>query len=731
MRPDARRMRAFFRDPFPSMNDPADPAHSRLRRAMAWLGAVEAADPVRRALNAGLAWVLLSIAALAILMAVVLAAIGRPATPVVVVLVTAPVCLLCWWINRRGSALGAMGFVALMIGASTLAVDPHLYAGPAPMVDVAFMYGIVAAALFVRPLAGLVALAGQLVALSIAMAVAHIPPAQAFGFLAEAVIEMGAMAALLVVAATIFVRALEETQRRAEALARSEARSRRLVEANVVGIVITDLRGRVKQANDAFLHLLGLTRAEFESGALPAAMFVPPDKAALRDAALEAMRTIGRATCETELERKDGTRVPVLASWARFENFDEGVAFVLDLTEQRRVESERRARVAAEAANQAKTTFLANMSHELRTPLNGILGFAQLLALDPQGSAVQQRQAGLIRESGEHLLGLIEEILDIARIEAGRLELYPAPLDLRAFIDAIASMARVRCDAAGIGFVCEVGASVPATIVADEKRLRQVLLNLVDNAAKFTDSGKVTLRVGRTDGDGSLARLRFDVEDTGCGIAPEHVDRVFRPFEQVGDLPLRRAGAGLGLAISQQLVSLMHGRIRVTSTPGRGSTFGFDIAVPSLPRAASRPAPAVPSGYEGRPRTVLVADDVARNRALLRDVLLPLGFQVHEAADGQEATDIARRIAPDLVLIDAVMPVVDGVAAIAAMRSLPALRHTPIVAISASAMAADRRRCLDAGADVFLAKPIDVPVLLGEVQRLLKLQWSARGVARV
>jgi signal transduction histidine kinase/ActR/RegA family two-component response regulator len=585
----------FFVMTLPSPNDPAPPASTRLRRGLAWLGAVDAADPVRRALNQGLAWVLLAIAALAVLMAVVLMAIGRPALPVVMAAATAPVCLVCWWINRRGSTAGAVGFVALMIVATSAGIEPALYAGRVPTVDVAFMYGIAAAALFVRPTAALVALVGQLGALCIAMAASSVPLAQALAFLAEAVIELGAMAALLVVASSIFVRALEQAQRRA----------------------------------------------------------------------------------------------------------------------------------AAEAANEAKTTFLANMSHELRTPLNAILGFAQLLALDPKGGAAQHRQAGLIRESGEHLLGLIEEVLDIARVEAGRLELHPVPIDLGAFIDALASMARVRCDGEGIGFVCEVGASVPGTVVVDERRLRQVLLNLVDNAAKFTDAGKVTLRVeGLAGDDASSARLRFAVEDTGCGIAAEDVERVFRPFEQVGAMPLRRAGAGLGLAISQQLVRLMHGEIRVDSTPGAGSTFRFEIAVPCRPRAASSRGPMVPAGYEGRPRTVLVADDVPRNRALLRDIFLPLGFRVHEAGDGKEATDIARRVVPDLIVVDAVMPLVDGVAAVAAMRATPSLSATPIVAVSASAMAADSQRCLEAGADAFLPKPIDVPALLNEVRRLLGLEWS-------
>jgi CheY-like chemotaxis protein len=297
-------------------------------------------------------------------------------------------------------------------------------------------------------------------------------------------------------------------------------------------------------------------------------------------------------------------------------------------------------------------------------------------------------------------------------------------VDLGAFLDGIVSVARVRCDTAGIGFASEVGHGVPGAIVVDDKRLRQVLLNLMDNAVKFTDAGRVALRVTRVTGEAPGACLRFEVEDTGCGIPPEHLAKVFEPFEQVGSLPLRRAGAGLGLAISQRLVRLMGGDIRVSSVPGHGSVFSFDIVVPELVHAAVRTEASVPAGYEGRVRSVLIADDVARNRVLLADILRPLGFEVHEAEDGEQSIAVARRVEPDLVLIDAVMPNLDGVGAIAAMRAMPALRDTPIVAISASAMAPDRDRCLAAGADVFIAKPIDVPSLLAEVRRLLDLRWT-------
>jgi signal transduction histidine kinase/ActR/RegA family two-component response regulator len=436
------------------------------------------------------------------------------------------------------------------------------------------------------------------------------------------------------------------------------------------------------------------------------------------------MKRHGRSTYETDLLHKDGTSVPVLVSSVWFADREESVAFVLDHTEHRRHERERHAREAAELANASKTTFLANMSHELRTPLNAILGFAQLLEHEATNSANQARYASLIRDSGEHLLALIEDVLDIARVEAGRLELFPAAMSLREFLDGISSAAALRCSGKKIGFVYEPSADLPEGIVADAKRLRQTLLNLLDNATKFTEAGQVTLRATLLKSDNTAATLRFEVLDTGPGIAREDLDRIFQPFEQVGELRLRRGGAGLGLAICRQLVRLMGGEIRVISHPGKGSRFWFDLDVPLAvmrPPSSNRP---MPRGYEGELRSVLVADDVALNRTLLHSVLTPLGFEVHDATDGEQALRQAMRLKPDLIVIDSVMPVLDGVEAIRQIRAAPALARTPIISISASAMASDRERCLKAGADVFVPKPIDIPQLLDAIERTLQLSWT-------
>ena len=714
-RPRLRRMHRASSTPTPVLD--------ALAQAARWIQAVDSPDPVRKALNAGLAWVLLAMAALALSMGAVLVWVDRPMVTIMAAFTIAPVCLACWWLNRKGSSAGAAGFVVLMIVVTSVGIDPHLYAGKVPVVDVAFMLSVVAASLFIRPYAGLVALGLQLLALLVALQLSDVPSDQASHFLAEAAIELGAIAVLLVVASGILVRALEVSEHRAADLARSEERSRRLVDANIVGIVIADPQGKVLRANDAFLCMLGYNRSEFATGMVQPAAFVPRDKWLEHETALQEIKHTGRGTYETDYLHKNGRSIPVLISSVWFADSEEGVAFVLDHSEHRRHENERRAREAAELANEAKTTFLANMSHELRTPLNAILGFSQLLEQDPKALVSQRRQAGLIRDSGVHLLALIEDILDIARVEAGRLELFPDTVDLHALIDGVSSACAVRCGNKGIAFVHEAAHDLPHFIVADEKRLRQALLNLLDNAAKFTDKGQVKLRVTRLLAGETTARLRFEVEDTGPGIARENIDKVFQPFEQVGELRLRRGGAGLGLAISRRLIRLMDSEIRVSSQPGRGSRFWFDLKVDVVAAKVEAPRRGRPTGYEGEVRRVLLADDVALNRTLLRTILAPLGFEVHDASDGQEALNEAARLRPHLVLIDSVMPVIDGVEAIMRLRAHPVLKSTPIISVSASAMAVDRDRCLAAGANAFLPKPIDIPTLLDAIASAAGVTW--------
>ncbi len=381
------------------------------------------------------------------------------------------------------------------------------------------------------------------------------------------------------------------------------------------------------------------------------------------------------------------------------------------------------AKEKAEVANRAKSVFLANMSHDLRTPLNGILGFSQILQLDRSLTPKQVRYIDTIRQSGEHLLTLIDDILDLAKIEAGKLELFPCDVDLRSFLQGIADIIRVKAEQKpGLEFVCQFAASLPQIVRIDDTRLRQVMLNLLDNAVKFTDRGQVTLRVEFT----PVSRLRVEVSDSGVGMSEEQLRLIFRPFEQVGDARRRRAGTGLGLVTSREFVRLMGADIQVSSRLGSGSSFSFELDVPVIHAAGSAPPAALlqtMTGYRGPRKKVLVVDDVQGNRTVLMDMLQRFGFLMFEAEDGRDGLVKAQAVVPDLILLDIVMPDLAGQDVIVHLREVPALKDVPIVAVSASATVDVREQCARAGADAFLAKPVDLPALLQLVSALLHLSW--------
>jgi signal transduction histidine kinase/DNA-binding NarL/FixJ family response regulator len=408
------------------------------------------------------------------------------------------------------------------------------------------------------------------------------------------------------------------------------------------------------------------------------------------------------------------------------------------------------ARRAAEKANLAKSVFLANMSHELRTPLNAILGYAQILQQRPLDADVIDA-LNTVQRSGEHLLTLITDILDIAKIEAGRMELFPTQLHFPTFLQDIASIIGARARAKNLSFSFEAIPPLPTGVQADETRLRQVLLNLLGNAVKFTDEGQVTLRV-KAEGRGarrkdensatplhpsSLILLTFEVADTGPGILPDQLERIFQPFEQVGEVTRRREGTGLGLTLSRQLVELMGGELHVESPlslppgggereRGPGSLFWFEVALPVMKVAVepAQPPERVITGYTGPRCTVLVVDDIASNRAVLVNLLEPLGFEVFEAADGQQAIHLAREIRPNLILMDRWMPVLDGLEATRQIRQNPELAEVPILAVSASVSKEDQARSQEVGYDDFLPKPIHWPNLAAMLAEHLDLEWS-------
>jgi CheY-like chemotaxis protein len=370
------------------------------------------------------------------------------------------------------------------------------------------------------------------------------------------------------------------------------------------------------------------------------------------------------------------------------------------------------------------------MSHELRTPLNAIMGYAQLLKIGTELTERQSTGLNTIYSSGEHLLMLINDILDLSSIEAGKFQLFPSAVPTGDFFNGMADIIRIKSEEKNLPFVLQVDANVPAVLNVDEKRLRQVLLNLLSNAVKFTSKGQVRLSVsamGQSPRRGH--RLRFEVQDSGVGLAQQDLDRIFEPFEQAGDGASRSGGTGLGLAISRHLIRMMGGEIRVESQLGQGSLFWFDLWVTStdaLPQAllpADEPLSQV-VGYRGPVRQILVVDDVAANRNMLKDMLSPLGFDVILAEDGVDALVQVKDDRPHLILMDVVMPVMDGLTAIEHLRRDHTRASLPVIALSANASLVDREKALASGADAFLPKPLERDLLLAHIALCLGLTWT-------
>ncbi|MBF0551963.1 MAG: response regulator [Deltaproteobacteria bacterium] len=375
------------------------------------------------------------------------------------------------------------------------------------------------------------------------------------------------------------------------------------------------------------------------------------------------------------------------------------------------------AKSAAENANRAKSAFLANMSHELRTPLNAVLGFSQLMRSAAGVTAEQRENLDIITRSGEHLLDLINNVLDMSKIESGRVELEESPLDLHQMLQEMKSLMNVRAAEKYLSFTMEHSSGLPRHVAVDGGKLRQVLINLIGNAVKFTTSGGVILRAMFVKQESSgRARARFEVEDSGPGILEEDRDRIFHPFEQVGERQTAETGTGLGLAISRQYVELMGGEIGVASEPGKGSVFYFEIPATLLPSVELSAAPRrgrVIGTAEGEPlRRLLIAEDQPENRLLRRSLLEPLGFDLREADNGREAVAVCEEWRPHLIFMDIRMPVMDGLEATRTIKAADAGAETRIVAVTAHALEGERRAILAAGCDDFIRKPYhDVEIL--------------------
>ena len=427
------------------------------------------------------------------------------------------------------------------------------------------------------------------------------------------------------------------------------------------------------------------------------------------------------------------------------------VGTCVDITERKQMESDlQRAKEAADTANRAKSTFLASMSHELRTPLHAILGFAELLGLEESLTDCQRESVEIINTSGEHLLALINDVLEVSKIEAGKAIVTLTAIDLRSLLASLEGLLQLRAEAKGLKLFFELPPDLPPQIQTDEPKLRQILLNLLSNAIKFTDRGSVALRVAidcldpisldpisldptstdRTSNSPTFATLRFEVEDTGVGIAPHEIEHLFKAFSQTEVGRQAAKGSGLGLFISRQLLQLLGGEIQVNSTIDRGTCFRvrIPVQVPALGLAAVH-SPAIANrrviGLESSqavPR-ILVAEDVLQNRRLLVRLLSAVGFEVQAAENGQSAIELWQNWNPHLVLMDMRMPILDGYAATRQIKATPEGSKTTIIAVTANALDEERNAIFAAGCDDLLRKPFKENTLLTKLAKHLEIQY--------
>jgi signal transduction histidine kinase/CheY-like chemotaxis protein len=475
---------------------------------------------------------------------------------------------------------------------------------------------------------------------------------------------------------------------------------RAIVWKNADAMFVLDPGGSVLFANPAAEQLFG--RAAVELVGVPLGIPVTEDGASL------------------DVRRPDGAVVPteVRVTGTTWQGAPAFLVSIRDMTERDRAQN-------AEAASHAKGRFLATVSHDIRTPMNAILGYAQLLSRDPTLTTEQRRYVEIIDKSGAHLLEMINDVLDIAKIEAGHQQLSPDTVDLPVLLGDIARMFTLRAEAKQISFAFHVSPGLPRHVVTDEGKLRRVLINLLSNAMKFTREGSVTARFSvRPAAKGP--RLRAEVEDTGPGIAPEELAALFQPFAQASAGVQAGGGTGLGLAISRDLARLMGGDVEVESTLGQGSTFRLEIpcAQSSAPSgAAAGPWPARCAVLEGSSARILVVDDAEDNAAWLEDLLRQVGFEVRSAADGAAALIAVDDWDPHLVLMDMFMPVMDGYAATRAIRGRRAGRRPFVVAVTANAFEEARAAIFDAGADGWVRKPFREADVLEEIARHLGVRY--------
>jgi PAS domain S-box-containing protein len=488
-------------------------------------------------------------------------------------------------------------------------------------------------------------------------------------------------------------------------------------------LIVVDRERRIRTANPATLVLLG-----YDEGMLigePIERITEGARLLDRTSLADGDLSTG---IETEYMARDGSGIPVQVSAALMHTGGgDVICMAQDMRERKRVEREfLLAKEAAETANRAKSAFLANMSHEIRTPMNAILGYSQLMLRDPSLGAEAKENLNIVNRSGEHLLALINDVLDMSKIEAGGVEVNPATFDLFALLEDLTGMFRLRAETKAVQFELTSDPECLQYLVGDQGKIRQVLTNLLGNAVKFTKRGSIKLRVSTFSKQGRVW-MAAQVEDTGVGIGPEEQAKLFRPFAQTQSGLRLQAGTGLGLAISRQFARLMGGDIRIVSQEHEGTAFRFEIPVEPgnadavISQTAHRRVIGLQPGQ--KIPDVLLVDDEQNNRGWLNKFLTVLGFSVREAENGEAAIGIWEQWQPALILMDLRMPVMNGLEATRRIRENPAGKRTTIILLTASVMEEDRHTIMRNGVDDYLVKPFLEHELLEKIQTHLGIQY--------
>jgi PAS domain S-box-containing protein len=504
-------------------------------------------------------------------------------------------------------------------------------------------------------------------------------------------------------------------------LIESEQKNKLLLDLAAEGIFGLDKKGRFEFVNPMACSLLGYEHQEELIGKF---LYEITALGKIHSKSTYTTRMMLEEIPDMHFITKEGNAFPVdyvSTPMMNKKGYIEGAVIVFsDITKRKQYElTLQNAMQEAQAANRSKSIFLANMSHELRTPLNAILGFATLLSQSSTLNLQEKENANIIENSGKHLLEIINEILELSKIEAGKIEIKTSCFDLYETIDTIKQMFLMRCEDKGLVFNIEIEPDVPRWVECDKQRLRQIIINLLGNALKFTEQGNITLHV-RFENN----HLSVCVQDSGIGIDEQYLQKIFKPFEQIASNKYSKSGTGLGLAITKELVERMGGKIHCTSEYGLGSTFTFyiDCAVSKEVPVASKTNKLIKNLHLAVPKTILIVDDMPANRLLLKHILEPHGFELLEAQDGLEALSTVEDHTVDLILMDILMPKCDGFEATKLLKANVSSHDIPIIVVSAHVFSEDKQEALNAGANEFLQKPIDEQELLSLVVRYLNIQ---------